>query len=30
MPNAVHLPYGSMFDQSNQYLKSKEQLVECK
>ncbi|CAF1689670.1 unnamed protein product, partial [Adineta ricciae] len=27
MPNAVNLPYGSLFDQ-NQHLKSKEQLTQ--
>ncbi|CAF2390000.1 unnamed protein product [Rotaria sp. Silwood2] len=28
MPNALHLPYGSLFDQANQYLKSNDQLAE--
>ncbi|CAF3349631.1 unnamed protein product [Rotaria socialis] len=28
MPNALHLPYGTLFDQANQYLKSNEQLAE--
>ncbi|UJR34414.1 hypothetical protein I4U23_021821 [Adineta vaga] len=28
MPNAINLPYGSLFDQANQYLKSKDQLEE--
>lgn len=28
MPNALHIPYSTVFDQANQYLKSKEQLRE--
>lgn len=30
MPNAVNLPYGSLFDQESQHLKSKDQLAESK
>ena len=30
MPNVVNLPYGSLFDQANQYIKTQDQLKESK
>lgn len=30
MPNVVNLPYGSLFDQENQYIKTQDQLKESK
>ena len=29
-PNVINLPYGSLFDQANQYIKTQEQLKESK